>query len=199
MTSIAIATEDELSEQVGKRLVSEAGLEVSMVLRKNGNGYLRSSIAKFATMALHHPVLVITDLDTGHSPAHLRMQWLNQKKTPDGLLFHVAVREVEAWLLADHVGMKKLLGAKIGKLPEAPESLRDPKASFLGIASKAPRDIRSDLVSERNSMAAQGLGYNTRLGQFASTHWKPDEAALRSPSLAALRTDLAELSRKLKS
>jgi hypothetical protein len=196
MRSIAVATEDELSEQVAVRLTSDAGLEIAMTLRKNGNGYLRGSIEKFANMSLNQPLLLITDLDTLKSPQHLILQWMKKKPVPPGLLFHVAVREVEAWLLADHLGMKHLLGGKIGKLPSAPELLPDPKASLLAFAAKAPREIRSDLVAERNSMAAQGLGYNARLGSFVRTVWKPNQAAELSPSLAALRADLTALSKK---
>jgi hypothetical protein len=193
VTLIAVATEDELSEQVATRLITDAGLKVSMTLRRNGNGYLRGSLSKFASMAVHAPLLLITDLDNQRSPAHLWTLWGNNLKKPPGLLFHVAVREIEAWLLADHEGMKKLLGAKIGKLPNNPEELIDPKASLLSLASKAPRSIRNDLVGERNSMAAQGLGYNAVLGTFARTLWRPEDAAERSPSLATLRSDLAAL------
>lgn len=193
MTMIAIATEDELSEQVAIRLTSEVGLHVVMTLRKNGNGYLRSSIGKFAAMSALHPVLVITDLDSQHSPQRLFSDWMNCKATPSGLLFHVAVREVEAWLLADHAGMRKLLGRSAGKLSNSPETLPDPKASLLTLAGKATRDIRMDLVGDRNGMAAQGLGYNARLGAFVRTVWQPDKAAERAPSLAALRSDLSQL------
>jgi hypothetical protein len=38
MASIVLATEDELSEQVGIRLATEIGLEVALSLRKNGYG-----------------------------------------------------------------------------------------------------------------------------------------------------------------
>lgn len=195
MKLIAIATEDELSEQVAERLTSEAGLDVSMRLRKNGNGYLRSSMAKFSTMAAHHPILVLTDLDLKRSPNQLIGEWLHNVHKPPGLLLHVAVREVEAWLLADHTGIKKLLGERIGRLPSEPELLRDPKANFLGFAAKAPRDVRSDLLAERNSMASQGLGYNARLGGFVRTIWQPSEASERSPSLAALRAELRALAK----
>jgi hypothetical protein len=111
------------------------------------------------------------------------------------LFFHVAVREVEAWLLADHVGMRELLGSKIGKLPNNPELLADPKASLLSLAAKAPRDVRDDLLAERNSMASQGLGYNSVLSSFVKTIWHPGRAADRSASLTALMDDLWNVSK----
>lgn len=196
MTSIAIATEDELSEQVAVRLTEDVGLVASIKLRKNGNGYLRSSMHKFAAMADQQPVLVITDLDTMHTPSQLMGRWLNNLSKPRNLLFHVAVREVEAWLLADHTGIKKLLGGKIGKVTSEPELLSNPKASLLALAARAPRNLREDLVGERNSMAAQGLGYNAVLSEFVKNVWRPDEASERSPSLAALRIELETLSQR---
>lgn len=195
MKSIAIATEDELSEEIAVRLVSDAALRISMKLRKGGSGYLRGSIEKFANMALHQPLLIITDLDAVLSPARLISQWFGKTQHPPNLFFHVAVREVEAWILADHAGMNNLLGQKIGKLPAAPETLPDPKASLLGLAGKAPRSIRSELVAERNSIACQGLGYNATLCAFVESIWQPKFAAMRSPSLAALMTELAVFSK----
>lgn len=195
MNAIAIATEDELSENVGIRLVKDAGLSISMALRKNGNGYLRKSIDNFIAMSNRHPVLVITDLDRIESPERLTEQWFQNRSCPDGLLFHVAIREVEAWLLADHMGIKELLGAKIGKLPSDPELLPDPKAYLLSLAARAPRDLRDDLVAERNSMASQGFGYNSILGSFVNTLWQPIRAAERSRSLTILLNDLSMLSK----
>jgi hypothetical protein len=193
MRYIAVATEDELSEQVGVRLVSDAGLSVSMKLRKSGNGYLRSSLDKFSAMAQRDPVLLITDLDTMQSPQHLTAAWFNHRLPPQGLLFHIAVREVEAWLISDHAGMKKLLGTKVGKIPPSPEDLANPKATLLGLAAKANREVREDLIVERNAMASQGLGYNARLCDFVRNTWQPNAAAERAPSLAALMADLNNL------
>ncbi len=61
----ALATEDELSEAVGLRLLSE--LPVIMpepsLFRRNGFGYLKTNISKWRTLARHQAVVVITDLD----------------------------------------------------------------------------------------------------------------------------------------
>lgn len=197
MSSIAIATEDELSEQVAIRLVTDAGLEISLKLRRNGNGYLRGNIQKFAHMSRTQPLLLITDLDRVATPEKLRFQWLGDAAMPDAFLFHVSVREVEAWLLADHPGMQELLGKRIGKLPLDPESLADPKAHLLKLAAKAIRDVRFDLVAERNSMAAQGVGYNSRLCSFVREMWSPDSAAELSPSLVSIRKSLSAFRKKV--
>jgi len=193
MIRIVLATEDQLSEEVGLRLASEAGLVVGMCLRKDGNGYLRKRIPNFCEMALQQPVFLITDLDQTSCPTKLMKSWLGTKQRPAKLLFRVAVREIESWLLADHEGMRELLGPKAPKLPNQPDALADPKEALLNLAQRATRSVRDDLVATTGSVASQGLGYNARLGAWIRDHWKPARAADRSPSLAKARNRLREL------
>jgi hypothetical protein len=65
MRTVNLATEDELSEAVGVRLIGEwkERLAVGIPIRKGGNGYLRSKIQSFAEIARRTPLLMITDLD----------------------------------------------------------------------------------------------------------------------------------------
>ncbi|WP_177307455.1 DUF4276 family protein [Pseudoduganella namucuonensis] len=193
MRGVVLAVEDELSEQIGLRLVAEVRLQIDLVLRKGGNGYLKSKFISFCEMAHQTPVLLITDLDSIPTVEKLKVEWLNKTKPPNSLLFHVAVREVESWLLADHRGMKKMMGKNVNKFPAAPDDLADPKAHLLSLAASAARDVRDDLIAERGSMATQGLGYNKRLSTFVRQIWDPEAAEDRSPSLRLLRQDLVRL------
>lgn len=193
MVWIVLATEDELSEQIGLRLAAEAGLEVGQQLRRGGNGYLRSRIANFCQMAQMQPVFLITDLDQSQCASRLMESWFVGKPRPAQFLFRVAVREIESWILADHEAMQGLFGRRCPKLPIAPDSLPDPKMTLLGLAKAARRDIRDDLVVQQGSIASQGLGYNARLCQVVKEHWIPERAANRSPSLQKTRVRLREL------
>lgn len=198
MVGLAIATEDELSEAVAVRLVADAApsLPVTQTLRRNGFGYLRSRMANWCGLAGHQPVLVLTDLDQIACPAELLRQWRGRLKPPDDLLVRVAVREVEAWLLADHEAMRLLFGAR-GRLPAEPDQLPDPKAHLLALAAKyAPRDVRLDLVKTSGAMSSQGLGYNARLSYWVQTCWHPARAAECSPSLRRARMRLQELAQR---
>lgn len=98
MHYIALATEDELSETVGLKLITQflRGFEVHQTLRRNGNGYLRSRMSAFCKMAEREPVLLITDLDNLDCPSRLKSSWLAGIDPPENFLFRVAVREVEA-------------------------------------------------------------------------------------------------------
>jgi hypothetical protein len=82
---------------------------------------------------------------------------MGAKSYPDNLVFRVAVREIEAWLLADHVGMGKLLVAGATNLPRDPDLLVDPKQVLLQLASKAPRVVQNDLLVDRERLPLRGL------------------------------------------
>jgi hypothetical protein len=195
MAFIALATEDELSETIGRRLLAEANTacEVNLTFRRGGFGYLKTNLDKFCQIARRQPVLLMADLDSGTCAPNLIANWMGQTERPEKLLFRVAVREVEAWLLADHDAIKGLFGKKIAGLPPQPDTLPDPKQTLLKLAQKAPRAIRSDLIVQKGTIASQGLGYNARLGVFVREMWNPERAALRSDSLRRLRVRLREL------
>jgi hypothetical protein len=185
MRSIALATEDELSEEVGKKLIKTfcPNFDVGPTLRRGGNGYLRSRIGSFNQMAAHQLVLVITDLDSLLCPLELLQGWCGNKPISANLIIRVAVREIESWLLADHDAMKKLLVKGAAKLPENPDALVNPKAFLLNLARRAPRSVREDLCKGPGVIAAQGIGYNRRLADMTRRIWEPHRAAERSTSL----------------
>lgn len=197
MLYVALATEDVLSEAVGKRLLAEIEYptEANLCLRKNGYGYLRAGMKRWCELSTQQPVILLTDLDQHACPQSLMNDWFGQLIRPTNLIFRIAVREVESWLLADHEAIRQLIGQK-GKLPPAPDSLDDPKRHLLGLATKASRDIRQDLVNEIGAAASQGIGYNARLTDFVANFWSPERASERSPSLHRTRLRLNELGQR---
>jgi hypothetical protein len=194
MIDIAIATEDELSEAVLLRLIRDIRVphRVTHRLRKNGNGYLRSKMDNWRQMAAHQVMVVLTDLDNANCLLAFRNEWLGHVEPPEKMLFRIAVREVEAWLLADRVAMRQLIGTR-GVLPRAPDELADPKQVLLKLASAAPRLVRDDLVRRVDGNLLQGLGYNAHLVSWVNATWCPVRAIELSPSLerARLRLQMA--------
>jgi len=192
MNHITLATEDELSEAVAIRLVKNCGWTSYQPLRRNGFGYLKSRISNFCDMAIHAPVFLLTDLDQARCAPSLVSNWLNNRPRPSDLLFRVAEKQVESWLLADHDAMKLVLGAR-ARLPDNPDVLDDPKRSLLALAERAPRNVRNDLTAKRGAVSSQGLGYNARLGEMVRNNWSIARAIERSPSLARTCRRLEEL------
>lgn len=185
MLPIALATEDELSEAIGLRLIADCPVpfEEPLLLRNNGFGYLKSSMSKWQNLAHRHPVLLLTDLDQKACVIEMKRQWLSGHDCHPQLLFRIAVREIESWVLADHEGFRSFIGKK-GRLPSDPDDLSDPKQHLLGLIKKyASRVIRDDMVREEAGRLRQGLGYNRRLANWAQLTWNMSRAASRSPSL----------------
>ena len=193
-----LAIEDELSEEVGGKLIKDIlGKNFSVkAIRKGGFGYLKSKISNFIEMSRHFPVLMITDLDNEACAPTLKAKWIKELEEPERFVFRVAVREVESWVLADAVDFAKYLGVNQASIPGNPDALPDPKATLINIAKKAKRSLRLDIVPERGAIAPQGLGYNRALCEFVREHWDYRRAANRSDSLNRACNKIAELGAK---
>jgi hypothetical protein len=198
VSSVALATEDELSEVVGQRLLAEAAhrLEAELLLRRSGSGYLRSGMDKWCALARTQPVVLLTDLDQQQCASTLVTGWMGKRNQPENFLLRVAVREVEAWLLADHDAVRSLFGGRL-RLPDHPDLLLDPKRELLQFANRAARSVREDLVARAGSVATQGVAYNARLSEFVRVDWCPRRAQDRSDSLRRARRRIDELALRL--
>lgn len=183
--AISLAVEDQLSEAVLKKILSiaEDRFLVTTCYGRRGNGYLKKNIAGFNNAAKGIPFLVITDLDTSECPPVLIKEWLPYTKHPN-LLFRIAVREVEAWLLADCNGFAKYLGIAVEGIPLDVESIKDPKRRLIKLAQKSRnRRLREAIVPSSKSDASQGPDYNGALISFVNEFWNITVAMDNSLSL----------------
>ena len=182
---IDLAVEDALSEAVLRQMLERCGQKyaVGSVNSRGGNGYLRKTIHGWNAAAKGKPFLLVTDLDSAVCPSALIENWLSVPKH-NNLLFRVAVREIEAWLLADSKGLADYLAVKPGLIPKSPEDLPDPKRKLVELASVSKRkQIREDIVPRKGSTAQQGPGYNTCLSEFVQSTWDVQSAANNAKSL----------------
>jgi hypothetical protein len=94
---VNLAVEDELSDEVLRRLLQYTGraYHIGATYGRSGFGYLRSTIRGWNRAARGVPFIVLTDLDTHTCPPILIRDWLAEPLNPN-LLLRVAVREVEA-------------------------------------------------------------------------------------------------------
>jgi len=181
---INLAVEDSLSETVLRRLLNatQRDFSVGYVYGRGGNGYLRKTIEGWNKAARGTPLLLLTDLDNEDCPLSLISNWLSTTKHHN-LLFRVAVREVEAWLLAD-VGLATYLRVTPHLIPEDPELLDDPKGQMIKLAARSrSREIRRGLIPRPGSAAKQGPGYNSFLEVFVRDSWDVSRARQVSASL----------------
>ncbi|MGD1018765.1 MAG: hypothetical protein ABSA12_05540 [Verrucomicrobiia bacterium] len=189
---INLAVEDELSEQMLRVLLQKCGnaYEVGAVYRKGGNNYLKSKLSGFNRAARGMPYLILTDLDDKPCAADLIEEWFACKikdyptRRNHNLLFFIAVREVEAWLLADRESFAAFLRIKLDEIPLEPDRIADPKKELLELVRKTKnRRLREDIVPRDTSATRIGPDYNGRLTEFLLHKWRLDAAEARSPSL----------------
>jgi hypothetical protein len=183
---INLAYEDELSGRVLRRLLSchSGRYEVGVPYSGGGFGYLRKRIEGFNNAAKGVPFLVLTDLDAVECAPSLVNSWLPHGMHPN-LLFRIAVREVEAWLLADREGVAEFLAIQLDMVPDAPDEILDPKGTLIDLARRSPSsDLRRSIAPPLGSTSRQGPDYNGRMSAFAERIWNPCAAAKSSSSLA---------------
>lgn len=186
MVVISAAVEGSVDEAVVQRLILEAGGNPGPVYGKNGKTSLRNKINGYNNAARHQPWIVLVDLnhDANCAPDLCR-DWLPAQSQK--LCFRVAVREVEAWLLADREHVAKFLSVPVSRIPVNPELEPDPKQLMVNLAAGSRRrDIRLDMVPRPGSGRAVGPAYPSRLIEFVNvskTPWRPKVAVARSDSL----------------
>lgn len=183
--AIVAVVEDELSEAVVRRIVAGSGRHflIDRVINERGNSQIRVGVPKYKSASHVLPHFVLTDLDRLPCAPELLDTW-GVGRLPPRMLFRVAVREVEAWLLADREGIADFLSVAVTKIPAEPEKLDDPKLSLINLARKSRRRrLAQELVPANGSSAPYGPLYNARLTEFVNGKWDLERARRCSPSL----------------
>ena len=134
-------------------------------------------------IAQYGAVFMLTDLDANECAPSLVANWLGNIVCPAKFLLRVAVREVEAWLMADRSGFAKFMGIATDQVPPEVEKVADPKMHLLKLARGARRDLRTALLPPTKSAAIQGFDYNVVLSTFVREKWSSARAVDNSDSL----------------
>ncbi len=183
---IYLGVEDDLSEAVARRILALANTayQVGTVYGRHGFGDLKRNVKGWNSLAKVVPFFLLTDLDNSPCPSALMEKWHAEAYHPN-LIFRVAVREVEAWLMADRAGFAKFIGVSVDLVPPKPEDSRDPKAQLIKIASRSRiRAIRERIVPKAKSTAQIGPEYNSCLSEFVTKDWDVAAGAKGAPSLS---------------
>lgn len=201
---IDIAVEDDLSEAVIRKILPDKYLVgTRRGLKQGGSGHLKKSIRVYNKTAKGMPIIVLTDLDKPPTPARrhatpvvvdsgtkkyecaptLIIDWL-PVPIHHNLLFRVAVREVESWVLADRDCFARFLDIEETSIPVDVDGIDDPKKCLTDLAKKSrKRKLREDIAPKKGSTAKHGKDYNRHLIPFVIDFWDPRTAMRNSPSL----------------
>lgn len=194
--AISAAVEGPVDEVVVRRLIEYAGGQAGPVYGKKGKPHLRKKIKGYNNAARNAPWLVLVDLDQDAECAPpLRPAWLANPSP--FLCFRVAVRQVEAWLMADAESLANYLCVARQAIPVAPETLTNAKIEMINLARRSRRSaVRYDMVPREGSGRTEGPAYASRMIEYVQRHWRPEVAARRADSLRRAIDCLRRLVRK---
>ncbi len=192
MKTLLAACEGILDEAVLVRLAREATLDLSWVDNAGGKVALDARLASYAGVGRKMQFLALRDLDRDADCAPALVKRLVPRSSP-GFRLHLAVRSVEAWLLADAQGLAASLGVPVGRLPLLPDELDDPRGEILALARRSKRTRLALELLPSTPGARVGPGYTAHFVRFVSGDWSPDRARLRSRSLESLLLYLERL------
>lgn len=173
---------------VEKILASRSiALDSKNVFVKRGKGNLDKKLAGFNNAAARSPWFVLRDADhdEGGCAAALRESLLPTYDQQPRMCFRLAVRSLDAWLLADSESFATTFSVAVSAIPVAVEDLADPKSSLVGVCRRSRKSaIRRAMVPPAGSKGRIGPEYVTFISEYARTAWRPDIAAANAPSLA---------------
>jgi len=176
-----LVVEDVIQEAVALKVVSAEKIPMAIhrTIGLHGTGFIDTNISRFARASSFGLYVVIRDLDRNECPPALVRQLLGGH-LPAGLLFAVAVREVEAWLMADGASFRRFFS--VGKVEDSPESIEEPKERVISLARKSHKRGIREGVAPKGS-AKVGELYDTFLLDYIKNHWQVGLARRKSPSL----------------
>ena len=204
--SVSIVVEDDLSSAIVRRLIlytrrdwtvrlqlpekllpggRDNPRNIEEVRGLSGFGQIKKRLSAFNHAAKAAPLLVLTDLDIhAPCPGGVWGAWMGGSARNPNLIFRVAVREVEAWLLADRRNMADFLAVPVADVTIAPESSADPKIEIVDLARRSSsQDVVELMVPLPGSSVEVGRSFEMKLRQFVKDSWDIAEAAKNSNSL----------------
>jgi hypothetical protein len=200
MIPVNLVIEDDLSKEMVKKILKQSGElffiqnifpDLKRERASPGCSYIKKKIIGFNNGAKVIPYFVLTDLDENECAPALIREWLPNGKHPN-LFFRVAVREVEAWLMADRSSFANFLGIEPKIIPlDIDRQIPDPKKFLLDLTRRSRRkDLQIDLLPKKGSTARVGPNYNRALISFLNEHWQLKEAIKYSDSLKRMYRSL---------
>ena len=185
-----ILCEDILSKIVIEKILNQIFYDKNILInafgRQEGKGYIKKKINDINNSNAKLLFFVLVDLDNEICPSELISKWF-KRPCRENLIFRIAVREIESWLLADAEGLSKFLNMdiiNIVKEVQNPDELIDPKSKLLYLTNKCrKKELKEDIIRIDSDCFRQGPGYNSRLSEFVVNFWNIERAITKSESL----------------
>ncbi len=178
-----LVVEGPTDEVVLRRILGHLQVEADRSFGLRGRPDLLINLPRYNAAAQFDAFVALVDFDS--EPDCVGAFVSARLPNPSALMrFRIAVRAIEAWLMADREGLADYLSVSVVRIPLYPDTVQSPKTEMVNIARHSrKRLIRTAMVPREGSGTAVGPAYASMLIEFASTWWDIHEAAPNSPSL----------------
>lgn len=137
---VSFAVEGIVDQAVVLKLFEASGVASGTPYVCDGIGNLRQRLDGFNAGAHYSPWFVLCDLDRHDCAPGLRGRLFGTMQA-ERMELRVAVRAVEAWLMADRRDFASFLGVRVKRIPREPERIADPKQAVVDLARESTRRV----------------------------------------------------------
>ena len=205
-----IVPEGKLEEAVLKRLIAYSAphimIQNTLLERKSltantkaaGRDSLRLNIRRYIQAAENAGTsfIVLCDLERDYPcPPELLQDW-GVGTVPSNFSMNIAVRSTDAWLMADREQLAQFLSIAKSQIPARPDEIENAKRTLTNLAAKSRKvNIRKAFTPGKGR--ASGPGYASYIREYVQSHWRIQNAADASPSLARAAERIQSLGQAL--
>jgi hypothetical protein len=183
LIQISFVYEDILEKDVIDKIIKtffSSKYIISNYTCGRGFGWIKKNINVYNKASARMTYLVVVDLDNASCPIKIIQEWLDDEKG-ENLLFRIAVREIESWIVADVQNFSKFLHIREKKLRKDVDEIPDPKKYIFDLVKES--NIRQLSGICPKGTARIGDDYNEKLTKFVKSSWNPEFAMDNSSSL----------------
>ncbi|HUN08312.1 MAG TPA: DUF4276 family protein [Aggregatilineales bacterium] len=187
MVAINIVVEGRTDLHVMRRIFHYVGHEIGKVRDDKSKPGLLTDIRKYEQAARYVTWLMLLDLDQDAAcGAAYRQSLVSDPQSP--LILRIAVRTIEAWIMADREHLAAFLKVSMQKIPAYPDSVEYPKKTLIEVVrTSRDKKLIADMVPLQSIGKLEGPNYEARIAEFMNHDkypWRPEVAAQHSDSLA---------------
>lgn len=195
--AISSVVEGAVDQAVVMRICEDYEIPLGPVYIQGGKDQLDENLARYNYAAKRAFWIVLRDLDDDAScPVMLRKKLLPH--TSKGMIFRIATRSVESWLLADQNALAAFLSINADKITMSPENLPSPKQYLINLARRSRKKaVVTGMVPRLGSNATEGPEYTSILTEFVFYNWNPERAQYNALSLKSCLARLIDLRAKV--
>jgi hypothetical protein len=176
-----------------EKLLQECELELAASIDCGGKSGLDAELDAYNDAARGSPYFVLRDLDNDAACAPEYLRGIGFAASA-WMCFRIAMRELEAWLIADSDAIADFLHVSPSRVPGNPDELADPTETLVNLARRSTKPaIKKAMVPRPKAGVCVGPQYEAMMIEFGRYHWDPSRASARSDSLRRTRRSLRDL------